>query len=123
MYGRGSGCKGSLTRVLDNENRTPHLGGALRDFQFHYDLFLIFVIIAVYGIWEDLGAWKILLRDVPMICPQFVEYTKMSQNREASIFVPAPEFCPKQYNKIYLPAKAPPSCSSGKQSLLWLMRA
>ena len=31
----------------------------------------IFLIVAVYGTWEDLGAWKILLRYVPMICLQF----------------------------------------------------
>ena len=38
---------------------------------------LIFLIFAVYGIWEDLGAWKRLLRGVPMICLQFWEFSKM----------------------------------------------
>ena len=38
---------------------------------------LIFLIVAVYDIWEDLGAWKILLRDMPMICLQFGEFSKI----------------------------------------------
>ena len=70
---------------------------------------LIFLIFAVYGIWEDLGAWKILLRDMPMICLQFWEFSKMTQNREVSTFFSAAEFCPKQYKLCYLPAKSPPS--------------
>ena len=87
------------------------LGGALRDFKFYYKTYLILLFFAVYGIWDDLGTWKRLLRDMPMICLQFGEFSKMLQNREVSTFFPAAGFCPKQYDKFYLPAKAPPSCS------------
>ena len=31
-------------------------------------------MFAVYGIWEDLAAWKILLQGVPMIGLQFWEF-------------------------------------------------
>ena len=33
--------------------------------------FQILLIFAVYGIWEDLGAWTMLVQCVPMICLQF----------------------------------------------------
>ena len=49
-------------------------------------------VFAVYGIWEDLTAWKTLLRDMPMICLQFWEFSKMTQNREVSTFFPATGF-------------------------------
>ena len=32
---------------------------------------LILLIFALYGIWEDLGAWKVLLWAMPMVCLQF----------------------------------------------------
>ena len=39
-------------------------------------IYLMFILIfASYGIWENLGAWKILLRDMPMIC-----MSKISRN-------------------------------------------
>ena len=69
---------------------------------------MILLIWGVYGIWEDLGTWKILLRCVPMICFQFWEFSKMTQNREVSTFFSAAGFCPKQFKRCYLPAKAPP---------------
>ena len=47
------------------------LGGALRNFQFYYQNYSFFW--PVYGIWEDLGAWKIVLRDMPMICLPKIE--------------------------------------------------
>ena len=68
----------------------------------------MFLILAVYGIWEDLGAWKILLRDVPMICIRFWEFPKMTQDPEVSTFCSAAGFCPKLYKRFDLPAKAPP---------------
>ena len=40
------------------------------------------MIFAVYGICEDLAAWKILLWDVPMICKQFLGFSKLAQRRE-----------------------------------------
>ena len=52
----------------------------------------ILLIFVVYGFWEDLGALKILLRDMPMICLQFWELSKMTQNREVLTFFPAAGF-------------------------------
>ena len=78
---------------------------------------LNFLIFAVYGIWQDLGAWKILLRDMPMICLQFWGFSKMSPNREASTFFSAAGFCLKQCKQINLPAKAPPSWIFGLYTL------
>ena len=60
---------------------------------------LIFLIFAVYGIWDDLGAWKILLRYVPMICIQFWEFSKMIQNREVSTFFCSSWILPQTANQ------------------------
>ena len=67
------------------------------------------MFFAVYGIWDNLGAWKILLRDVSMIWLQFWDFPKMTQNREVSTLFSTAGFCPKRYQKKYLPAKALPS--------------
>ena len=56
---------------LDLPETDANLGGALRGFFILSLKLLIFSILVVYGIWEDWGAWKILLRGVPMICLQF----------------------------------------------------
>ena len=37
---------------------------------------LVFLIIAVHGIWEDLTAWKTLLQCVSVICLQFLFFSK-----------------------------------------------
>ena len=39
----------------------------------------------------------------------------MTQNREVSTFFPAAEFCQKPYQRLYLPAKAPPSLLSASR--------
>ena len=39
------------------------------------------LLCAVHGIWENLAAWEILLRGVPMICLQFWELKQMNENR------------------------------------------
>ena len=68
----------------------------------------ILLIFAVYGIWEDLDAWKTVLRDMPMICLHFFGIFKNDpKSRSVNIFSAA-DFCSKQYKKNYLPAKASP---------------
>ena len=50
-------------------------------------VFCFCFLFAVYGIWEDLGAWKILLRDMPMLCLQILEFARMTEtSRSANIF-------------------------------------
>ena len=46
--------------------------------------------------------------DLPTIFGFFKKYSK---SRSVNIFSPA-GFCPRQYKKCYLPAKAPPSLGS-----------
>ena len=42
--------------------------------------FCLFFVLC--DIWEDVAAWKILLRDVAVICLQFWEFTQTIRNRE-----------------------------------------
>ena len=81
-------------------------------------VFLFF--FASHGIWEDLVAWKILLRGEPMICLQFWEFSNMTQNREVSTFFQRLDF---DLDSIYfcLPAKAPPSTCKMKDAKLSLL--
>ena len=46
-------------------------GGALRDFKFYYENTSCLLFLALYGIWRDVAAGKILLQDVALICLQF----------------------------------------------------
>ena len=79
---------------------------------------LIFLNFASYGIWEDLAAWKILLQWVPMICSQFRDFSKMTQDREVSTFLQQLNFDP---NRIFFfwPAKAQPRWTSSQFSKGW----
>ena len=43
------------------------------------------IVSAVYCIWDDLAAWKILLQGVVVICLQFLQLPQMSQHREVCI--------------------------------------
>ena len=54
--------------------------------------YVILLHFVVYGISEDLAAWKILLPGVVLICLQFWELPKMTQHRRMSTFFPATEF-------------------------------
>ena len=59
------------------------LGGALQDsFLLR---FMIFLNFAVYGIWDDLAAWEIVLGNVPMICLQFLDFFKYTESRSVNI--------------------------------------
>jgi hypothetical protein len=83
-------------------------GGALRDFEFYYSSSGIYVFVFVYGIWEYLAAWKILLQGVAVICLRFWEFSKITQIEKRKQLSPAAGFGPKQYRRFVLPAKAPP---------------
>ena len=51
-----------------------------------YKLVFCCCSFAIYSIWKDSAAWKILLQDVTVICLHFWDLS-MTQNREAWIFV------------------------------------
>ena len=79
-----------LLHAKQNNAESKNLGGFLREFLLmclcKIDQHLIF---ALYGIWEDLVACKILLRGVAVICPpgkhhseNFPKSVKINQNRE-----------------------------------------
>ena len=64
------------------------------------------MIFAVYGIWEDLGAWKILLRDVPMICLHFFYFFgKLPKIEKCQHFFQRLNFAKKKYKKMICQAK------------------
>ena len=42
-------------------------------------------MFAVYGIWEDLAAWKILLCCVPMICLQLLDCSPNKKSRSINM--------------------------------------
>ena len=51
-------------------------------------------MFAVYGIWENLAALEIVLQDMPMICPQLWEFSKITQDRKMSTFFQRLDFAP-----------------------------
>ena len=70
MWWHRTSCSENLGRELGLVSSAALLGGALKKFLILLLKFMIFLIIAVYDIWEDVGAWKVLLWDMPMICLQ-----------------------------------------------------
>ena len=59
---------------------------------------MIFLLFDVYGIWEDLSAWKIPLQDMPMICLLFLEFSKNVQNPAAGKHVDTSPFSTRKPN-------------------------
>ena len=70
---------------------------------------MISLISASYCIWDDLGAWKIFPRGVPMICVQFWELSKMLQHREMQTSFSNSWILGQTVYVLLVPAKAPPS--------------
>ena len=70
---------------------------------------LLLLICALYDIWEDLGTWRILLRDMPMICLQFWESSKITQTREVSTFFQQLDFDPNRIKDLFYQSKLRPA--------------
>ena len=51
--------------------------------------------------------------------PTIWDFTKITQNREASTFFSAAGFCPKQYKRFDPPAKAPPRSALSDPYYAW----
>ena len=69
--------------------------------------------VAVYCIWQNFVPRTILLRSVAVICLQFWKCWENIRNDMCAHFCSAAKFGPKQYKKIFWPAKAPPRLKPG----------